>query len=134
MIREQGEAFSQLQEKYQPTPRFFRSLKFALNMERSTLYERINTRVDRMVEDGLFEEAIALYPFHALDPLKTVGYKEVFDYKEGKINQRQTIEAIKQNSRRYAKRQLTWYRREKDLHWFQPDETEAMKKMISAKL
>lgn len=95
----------------------FRILKIALERPREQLYERINTRVTQMMDDGLLEEAKAVYPLRHLNSLQTVGYKELFGYLDGEYDLRRAIELIRQNSRHYAKRQLTWFRRDKDIHW-----------------
>lgn len=102
--------------------RNFSVVKIGLNRDREELYERINRRVDKMLADGLLEEARALYPQRNLNALKTVGYKELFDYFDGSITLEKAIELIKRDSRRYAKRQLTWFARYDDIHWFHPDD------------
>jgi tRNA dimethylallyltransferase len=104
--------------------RFFRPVYLQLHWPREELYDRINRRVDLMLEAGLEEEARSLYPLKHLTALQTVGYQEFFDYFDGNISREQAIELIKRNSRRYAKRQLTWFRR--DGHWkrFRPEEWE----------
>lgn len=95
----------------------FRILKIALERPREELYERINTRVSQMMEDGLLEEAKAVYPLRRLNSLQTVGYRELFGYLDGEYDLRRAIELIRQNTRHYAKRQLTWFRRDKEIHW-----------------
>ncbi len=90
--------------------------------DRAFLYDRINRRVDRMLADGLEAEARALYPYRELNALQTVGYREFFEYFDGRITRDEAIELIKRNSRRYAKRQLTWFRRDERIHWFFPDD------------
>ena len=95
----------------------FRIIKIALNSDRKYLYERINLRVLSMMKQGLFEEVNNLYPHRKLKALKTVGYTEWFDFIDGKINKEQAVELIQQNSRRYAKRQLTWFRKDANLNW-----------------
>lgn len=99
-------------------PRPFRVIKAGLQAERETLYERINLRVDLMMERGLLEEVRGLYPLRALNALQTVGYRELFSYFEGSISLQEAVEEIKKNSRRYAKRQLTWMRKDEDIRWF----------------
>lgn len=99
----------------------FHTIKIGLDRPREELYQRINERMDQMVEEGLFEEARELYPHKNLNALQTVGYKEVFDYIEGKYDKDEAIRLLKRNSRRYAKRQLTWFRKDKDFAWFHPD-------------
>lgn len=107
-------------------PRFFQPIYVLLELDRKTLYERIDHRVDEMVRAGLIDEARALYPLRRHNALQTVGYQELFDHFEGKYTLEEAIELIKRNSRRYAKRQMTWFR--KDAHWraFAPGETEAV--------
>ncbi|MFN7012894.1 MAG: tRNA (adenosine(37)-N6)-dimethylallyltransferase, partial [Bacteroidia bacterium] len=102
--------------------RDFEIIKVAINWPREKLYERINNRVDLMFKQGLVEEAKNLYPYKNINALQTVGYKELFNYFEGKCTLDEAKESIKQNTRRFAKRQLTWFRREKDIKWFKPDE------------
>ncbi|MGB0861700.1 MAG: tRNA (adenosine(37)-N6)-dimethylallyltransferase MiaA [Saprospiraceae bacterium] len=100
--------------------RAFSPIKIALNWERSVLYDRINLRVDLMLEAGLEAEAKSLLPNQHLNSLQTVGYQELFDFFNKKIDQKEAIRLIKRNSRRYAKRQLTWLRRSGDIHFFEP--------------
>lgn len=95
----------------------FRILKIALERSREELYERINTRVSQMMEDGLLEEAKAVYPLRRLNSLQTVGYRELFGYLDGEYDLRRAVELIRQNTRHYAKRQMTWFRRDKEIHW-----------------
>lgn len=100
----------------------FNIIKIALNMPRELLYDRINQRVDKMVEEGLLDEVRSLIPYRQFNALNTVGYSEIFDYLDGKIELDTAIEKIKQNTRRFAKRQLTWFRKDKDFHWFEANE------------
>ena len=100
----------------------FHIIKIATDMPRDILYDRINRRVDMMVEDGLIAEAEAMYPKRHLNALQTVGYREVFDYFDGKCSLDEAIELVKRNSRRYAKRQMTWFRRDSEFRWFAPAE------------
>jgi tRNA dimethylallyltransferase len=102
--------------------REFRIIKIGLTLPRDELYRRINRRVDNMIEQGLVNEARNLLPFKNHNALKTVGYREVFDYLEGKISLVQAIDMIKRNSRRYAKRQLTWWARDNEIAWFNPND------------
>lgn len=109
-------------------PRNFRLIKVVLDLPRELLYERINKRVDMMMNDGLLEEARAMLHLKDSYALQTVGYKELFDYFEGKHSLDKSIELIKQHSRNYAKRQLTWFKKEAPGNWFEPgDEAEIMK-------
>ena len=100
----------------------FNIIKIATDMPRDILYDRINRRVDMMVEDGLIAEADAMYPKRHLNALQTVGYREIFDYFDGKCSLDEAIELIKRNSRRYAKRQMTWFRRDSEFRWFAPSD------------
>ncbi|MNE39832.1 tRNA dimethylallyltransferase [compost metagenome] len=102
----------------------FEIIKIGLNLPREELYARINHRVDLMVEAGLVEEAKAMYPHKETYALQTVGYTELFDYFDGKHSLDRAIELIKQNTRRFAKRQITWFNRDKNTTWFRPDEVE----------
>ncbi|WP_454881729.1 tRNA (adenosine(37)-N6)-dimethylallyltransferase MiaA [Sphingobacterium detergens] len=112
----------------------FDILTIGLNMERPELYERINLRVERMMEMGLLEEVKSLVPFRSKPALLTVGYAELFDYLDGNISLEEAVERIQQNSRRYAKRQITWFKKYGNTSWFQPDETGAIIDFINAKL
>jgi tRNA dimethylallyltransferase len=111
--------------------RNFNIVKIALNRDRQELYDIIDKRVDKMIEAGLENEARQLYPNKSLNALNTVGYKELFDYFDGKHSLEFAIELIKRNSRRYAKRQLTWFNRDKDYQWFHLDEKEKIWQYIS---
>jgi tRNA dimethylallyltransferase len=104
----------------------FNTLRIGLKRERTELYQRINDRVDHMMEEGLEEEARTVLEFRKLSPLSTVGYQEMFAYFEGLISLPQTIDLIKQNTRRYAKRQMTWLRSQQNLTWFPAGEDSAV--------
>ena len=110
----------------------FGIVKIGIDLPREELYARIGRRVDQMVADGLEAEARALYPYRMLNALQTVGYREFFDYFEGRTSYVEAVELIKRNSRRYAKRQLTWFRRDKEIRWFGPTEDAAMIAYIEA--
>lgn len=103
--------------------RKFKSCFVGLHADRSLVYERINNRVDQMMEDGLLEEAKSLYQHRNLNALQTVGYKELFDYFDGKIRLEEAISEIKKNTRRFAKRQGTWFRKNPDIKWFEPTDS-----------
>lgn len=124
-----GQPFSALRTGVKKE-RSFRILKIGLNRPRAELYERINLRVEQMMALGLLEEAKAVFPHRHLNSLNTVGYKELFEYLDGKWSLEFAIQMIQQNSRRYAKRQLTWYRRDADIHWFHPDEVSSILNLI----
>jgi len=110
--------------------RNFKIVKIGLTMNRDELYQRINLRVDQMIEQGLVEEARSMFPNKHLNSLKTVGYRELFDYFEGKQSFEKAIELIKRNSRHYAKRQLSWFNRDKEINWFNPSQFEEIVKCI----
>lgn len=115
----------------QKRERPFRIVKIGLNCEREALYNRINQRVDLMMQQGLLQEAESLYEYKHLNALNTVGYKELFNYMEGRWSQEEAIERIKGNTRRYARKQLTWYKRDEQMTWFQPSQLEEILKFLS---
>ncbi|MDY3789792.1 tRNA (adenosine(37)-N6)-dimethylallyltransferase MiaA [Bacteroides fluxus] len=100
----------------------FRILKIGLTRNREELYDRINRRVDLMIEEGLIEEARQVYPYRALNSLNTVGYKELFKYMDGEWSLPFAIDKIKQNSRIYSRKQMTWFKRDEEIHWFHPEQ------------
>lgn len=102
----------------------FRIIKIGLRREREELYERINRRVEVMMEQGLLEEVKSVLPYRHLNSLNTVGYKELFMHLDGEWSLDFAIEKIKQNSRIYSRKQMTWFKRDTEIHWFHPDETE----------
>ena len=104
-----------------PKDRGFDIVRIGLNREKDELYERIDRRVDQMLADGLEAEARSLLPLRRLNALNTVGYKELFDYFEGVTDREEAIRLIKRNSRRYARKQLSWFRRDEDIRWFHPE-------------
>ena len=106
----------------QAKERPFEIIKIGLSRPREELYERINHRVDMMVEDGLVEEVQKVYPHRALNSLNTVGYKEIFNYLNGEWTLTFALDKIKQNSRIYSRKQMTWFKRDKDIRWFHPDD------------
>ena len=95
----------------------FSIVKIGLELDRETLYKRIDDRMDAMIAAGLFEEAHTLYPFKSHNALQTVGYQEIFDFMDGKCDYNEAVRLLKRNSRRYAKRQLTWFKRDAEIHW-----------------
>ena len=113
--------------------RDFKIIKIGLQRDREELYERINLRVDQMVEEGLIEEVRMYYKDRHLNSLNTVGYKELFEYFDGKKTQDKAIELIKRNSRHYAKRQISWFFRDKDIVWFHPEKKENIIEYIKSK-
>ena len=116
-----GRPFSELR-KNEPKQRDFKIIKIGLWRDKPELNRRINERVDRMMEEGLMEEAEKLIPFRHLNALNTVGYKELFPYFDGLISLESAVANIKTHSRRYAKRQMTWFRKDKSITWFHPDD------------
>jgi tRNA dimethylallyltransferase len=110
--------------------RGFRILKVGLELPRDVLFERINARVDRMLNAGLESEVRSLTAYRALNPLNTVGYKELFEYLDGKITKEKATELIKRNTRRFARRQITWWARDKEIRWFRPEEKDSVIRYI----
>jgi len=119
--------------KKQKREREFGIIKIGIERSREDLYHRINSRVDDMVRQGLEEEARQLYNFRNLNALNSVGYKEYFEFFDGNIPREKAIELIKRNSRRYAKRQLTWWGKDKAIRWFKPEEIEEIIDYCSAR-
>ncbi len=112
----------------------FDILKTGLNIPRDDLYRRINSRVDKMIQEGLVNEAKSVFEFRHLNALNTVGYKEIFRYIEGAITLDEAVDLIKRNTRKYARRQLTWFRRYNNMKWFAPSEISEMKRYTEAYL
>ncbi|MBT7896720.1 MAG: tRNA (adenosine(37)-N6)-dimethylallyltransferase MiaA [Flavobacteriales bacterium] len=110
--------------------RNFNIIKIGLKIDRESLYKKINIRVDKMIKDGLIDEANHLINYRHYNALNTVGYKELFDFFDGNSNLETAIEKIKQNTRRLAKRQITWFKRDKSINWFTIDEYKAIVKTI----
>lgn len=108
----------------------FRILKIGLQRERAELFDRINRRVDLMMQNGLLNEARRLYPQRALNALNTVGYKELFSFFDGQYTLEQAVEKIKRNTRVYAKKQMTWYKHDASIHWFHPDQGKEIAQLI----
>lgn len=113
-------------------PRPFRIIKIGLTRPREELYRRINNRVVRMVDNGLVDEALSVLPFRGANALNTVGYKEMFEYLDGLTTLDETILHIQSNTRRYARKQLTWYKRDSDMKWFSPENIEEILNYITA--
>lgn len=109
----------------------FNIIRLGLNLPRAALYNRINRRVDDMITGGLVKEVKSLLPWRHLNALNTVGYSELFDYFDGKEALPEAIEMIKQNTRRFAKRQLTWFNRDKEIHWLQADSSDLLTDMLA---
>ena len=127
-----GRPYSE-QRKGAVAERPFHIIKIGTDMPRDVLYDRINRRVDMMVEEGLEAEARSMYPKRHLNALQTVGYRELFEYFDGNCTFEEAVELVKRNSRRYAKRQLTWFRRDENTAWFHPNDLEAILEYISSK-
>lgn len=109
----------------------FNIIKIGLNRDRETLYQRINQRVLQMIDDGMIEEAQRVYPKRTLNSLNTVGYKELFEYLDGLTTLDEAIFKIQSNTRRYARKQLTWYKRDAEMTWFSPDNIEEILNYLS---
>lgn len=133
MCLQTGKPFSQFLLKT-PKPRPFKTIKIALNIERSDLHNKINNRCDLMIEKGLVNEVKALYPYRKHNALKTVGYKELFECFENKIEIKQAIELIKRNTRRYARKQISWFNRNNEYKWYKPAEINEIFEFINSKI
>jgi tRNA dimethylallyltransferase len=117
-----------------PKKRSFDILKICLNRDRAELYRRIDQRVLLMVQQGLVEEARSLYPYKGLNALNTVGYQELFDHFEDKCSLEEAIGKIQFNTHKYARKQLTWFRKDRDYHWFHPDREQDILDLIKNRL
>lgn len=120
-------SFRKQEKKQRP----FRIVKIGLNREREELYNRINQRVDQMMDDGLLDEVRSLQDKRSNNALNTVGYKEMFTYLDGTWSLEEAVERMKGNTRRYARKQLTWFKRDEDIQWFHPSQKEDILKYIS---
>lgn len=129
-VRTTGTSIRNYQQA-KPRERPFRIITIGLELPRVVLYERINARVDKMMSDGLLEEVKQLVQFKNLNALQTVGYRELFDYLEGDTTLDKAVEKIKQNTRHYAKRQLTWFKADPNIHWFHPDDWEGILEFLA---
>lgn len=108
----------------------FRIIKIGINQDRKVLYDRINERVLRMMDLGLLEEARSVYPYRSLNSLNTVGYKELFSYFDGSCTLAEAVDLIQRNTRKYARKQLTWFRRDQQIKWFEPNQIDEIIKYI----
>lgn len=124
-----GKTFSEFRVR-KKVMRPFKTIKIALNRDREELYRRIDTRMDKMIADGLFKEAEEMHPYKDINALNTVGYKEIFGYLEGEYDKEEAIRLLKRNSRRYAKRQITWLKRDEAYHWFHPDDINGILSLV----
>ncbi len=116
-----GVAFSSFRTRTRKE-RPFRIVKIGLRREREDLFARINARVEQMMTDGLLDEALRMLPYRDCNSLNTVGYKELFAYFDGKMTLEEAVEKIKRNTRVYAKKQMTWFKKDERIHWFHPNE------------
>lgn len=128
-----GKKMADIQNQPKPT-RPFQVIYVALTIDRKLLYKRINTRVEKMMEQGLLKEVQSLTKFKDLQPLNTVGYSEIFEFLDNKISLDEAIELIKRNSRRYAKRQLTWFKRNNQFQWFEPNQFDNIIEHLNLKM
>lgn len=129
VYRQTGRPFSAFRRKaYKVRP--FRIVKIGLYLSREEMYQRINKRVDKMLESGLLDEVRGLYKYKYLNALNTVGYKELFAYLDGEIDYAEAVRLIKRNSRRYAKRQITWFKKDKTIEWMYADDGNALKSLM----
>jgi tRNA dimethylallyltransferase len=126
-----GQPYSSFRE-HQPAQRPFKIVQIALDRDRAELYRRIDARMDAMLAAGLVEEARSLWAYRSHNALQTVGYKEVFDYLEGLYDYNEMVRLLKRNSRRYAKRQITWFKHQGNFKWFQADDFEGVLEYIRA--
>lgn len=133
VIRGTGKPFSSFRTK-KKVLRSFKSIKIGLHRDREELYQRIDLRMDQMIEAGLFEEAEMLFEKRNLNALQTVGYSEIFGFLEGDYDREEAIRLLKRNSRRYAKRQLTWFRKDAEIKWFYPSEEEQILDYLNSQI
>jgi tRNA dimethylallyltransferase len=124
-----GKTYTSFRERIKKE-RPFRIIKIGLDRPREELYQRINARADKMMEEGLLDEARQVYPMRDMNALNTVGYKELFDYFDGRWPLEEAVERIKGNTRRYARKQLTWYKKDEQIRWFHPDDKTAIMNYI----
>jgi tRNA dimethylallyltransferase len=109
----------------------FKIVKVGLELPRDLLYKRIDERMDNMIAEGLFEEAEKLYPYKNLNALQTVGYQEIFNFIDGLYDRQEAIRLLKRNTRHYAKRQMTWFKKDQEITWFAPDALEQIKHFVT---
>ena len=129
-----GKKMKELKKKATARKRPFEIIMIGLNIERAVLYERINQRVDLMIQAGLLDEVKNLLPFAKLNCLKTVGYQEIVAHLQGEYNWMEAVRLVKRNSRRYAKRQMTWFRKDESIKWFHPNEYVDIKDFVIKKM
>ncbi|KOF03094.1 tRNA delta(2)-isopentenylpyrophosphate transferase [Roseivirga seohaensis subsp. aquiponti] len=133
VVRSTGKPFSSFRTG-KKVDRPFHVIMVGLEMEREKLYERIDLRMDQMIENGLFEEAEKFYTERNLNALQTVGYKEIFGYLAGEYDKEEAIRLLKRNSRRYAKRQMTWFKKNEQVKWFEATDNEGVLKYVLSEI
>ncbi|MEQ8338745.1 MAG: tRNA (adenosine(37)-N6)-dimethylallyltransferase MiaA [Cyclobacteriaceae bacterium] len=134
VMRGTGKTYSSFREPSVQVERPFQILKIGLKLDRAVLYERIDQRMDAMIDEGLFDEAKGLMKYGEHNALQTVGYREIFQYLDGDYDREEAIRLLKRNSRRYAKRQFTWFNRDSEIHWMTPSQVEEAIQMINQTL
>lgn len=134
VIRSSGEPFSSFRKGEKASNRNFENVKIGLEMERQLLFDRINHRMDLMIDAGLFEEAKQLEKYKDHNALQTVGYSEIFKYLDGEYDREEAVRLLKRNSRRYAKRQMTWFKRDAEIKWMQPNDLQEAIRLITESL
>lgn len=133
ICRASGKPYSYYRQQQFPS-RPFTTIKIGLERPREELYTRIDARMDQMIAEGLFEEAERLYPYRQLNALQTVGYQEIFSYLEGAYDREEAVRLLKRNSRRYAKRQLTWFKKDPEMQWYHPDDFTEVLELITSRM
>ncbi|MBP6532998.1 MAG: tRNA (adenosine(37)-N6)-dimethylallyltransferase MiaA [Bacteroidia bacterium] len=133
VIEQTGTTYSSLRKKVK-AERPFKIIKIAIDISRDELYERINDRVNKMISAGLVDEVKNLVKYRDCNALKTVGYIDIFSYLDGTISIEEAIELIKKNSRNYAKRQMTWFNKDEEFHWFSAEEFDGIPEYIESQL
>lgn len=134
LYRATGKNMSYYRAQEKVVERPFNIIKIGLERPREELYDRISLRMDQMIEEGLFEEAQKLYPFKHLNALQTVGYSEIFGYLDGDYDREEAIRLLKRNSRRYAKRQMTWFKKDAEFVWFLAEDKEEVTDYLDSRL
>jgi tRNA dimethylallyltransferase len=133
-MRSSDKTFTAFRKSNPVQPPFYKNIKIGLNLDREILFKRIDQRMDEMISMGLFDEAERLLPFRAHNALQTVGYKEIFHYFDGDYDYTEAVRLLKRNSRRYAKRQLTWFKKDSDIHWIAPNQMSEALAIINKEL
>lgn len=130
VVRSSGRPYSEFRKNAKKTKKDYSDLKIGLEIPRDELYKLLDTRMDQMISKGLFKEAEDLYEYRNLNALQTVGYSEIFDFIDGQYGYEEAVRLLKRNTRRYAKRQLTWFKRYTDISWFDPREANEIERFI----